>query len=256
MKKNIYKALSVVCALAFLGAAAHVINSEIEYKESESAYEDMANVLVSNRWSNAYLSNQSTTAEDGTEQAPVDIDFAKLKEMNASAVGWLYCAGTQINYPVVQSSDNSYYLTHLADNQTNSSGSIFMDALNAPDLTDANTVIYGHNMKNGSMFAVIEMFKEQDFINAHPVMYYMTEDKSYKIELFAAYPAEADAETYTIFFDSEDTYKGYLKRAWDQSEVRTDVEVTPNDNIVTLVSCTGRNNGQRNVVQGKVTELN
>lgn len=255
MKKKAYKGLSILCALACVVSVAHIVKVQCEYKQGEQTYEDMANVLVSNQYSDIYVSNQSVYDENGVEQAPVDVNFAKLKEMNASAVGWLYCEGTQINYPVVQSSDNAYYLTHLANNQTNSSGAIFMDALNNPDMTDANTVIYGHNMKNGSMFAVIEMFKEQDFINAHPVMYYMTADKSYKIELFAAYPDMDDSEAYTICFDSEETYKGYLKRAWDKSETRTGAEVTADDNIITLVSCTGLNNGMRNIVQGKITPI-
>ncbi len=248
MKKKILRSVAVLCALASVVAAIQVIRIEKEYKAGEKAYEDLALNLVT-----LSAADDFTAPSDGGG-APIDVNFELLKEMNAEAVGWLYSPGTVINYPVVRSSDNSYYLKHLYNDQKNSSGAIFMDSLNDPNMTDANTVIYGHNMKNGSMFASLQNYSDSAYLREHPILYYMTEGRDYRIDIFAAYPEVAAAEAYTINFDSEATYAGYLQRVWNKSEIATDVPMSANDNIITLVTCTGYND-DRYVVQGKITPI-
>ena len=254
MKKKILRGIAVLCSLACVVSVYQAAKIQYEYKQGEQEYSELAGLLVSKTDSSIYVSQK----EAPETSAPVDVDFDLLKEMNVEAVGWLYCEGTPINYPVVQSEDNSYYLNHLYDDQKNSSGAIFMDALNSPDLSDANTIIYGHNMKNGTMFASLMNYESQKYYEKHPVMYYITKDHSYRIDIFASYETSGDSEAFTIFFDSEHTYGGYLQRIWGRSRIDTAniVPMTTADNIVTLTTCSYSFNNARYVVQGKVTPLN
>ena len=248
MKNKILRCIAVVCALACAISIAQIIRIEHQYKVGEKAYDDLALNLVT-------LSAADDFTAPGDEiGAPIDVNFELLSQMNAEAVGWLYSPGTPINYPVVRSDDNSYYLKHLYNDQKNSSGAIFMDALNDPDMTHINTVIYGHNMKNGSMFASLQNYSDPAYLREHPTIYYMNAQHDYRIDVFACYPESAAAETYTINFDSAETYAGYLQRVWGKSEISADVPMTTDDNIVTLVTCTGYSN-DRYVVLGKITQI-
>ena len=254
MKKKIFKGISILCALACVAAVLQVVKIQYEYKQGEIAYSKLA-AQVSPSANSIYVTKHEAV-EGEKESAPVDVNFDLLREMNAGVVGWLYSEGTPINYPVMQSTDNSYYLNRLYNNQTNSAGAIFMDALNSPDLSDANTVIYGHNMKNGTMFTSLQNYASMYYYNQHPVMYYFTPEKSYRIDVFASYITQSKAEAYTVFFDSANTYQGYLDRIRINSQIDTSdrVQVTTDDNIITLVTCS-YSSTVRHVVQGKVTPL-
>ena len=256
MKKKIFKGISILCALACVAATIQAVRIQYEYKQGEAEYSELANLLVSPSENDVYIVTKHLAAEGEGERAPVDVNFDLLREMNANVVGWLYSEGTPINYPVVQSTDNAYYLNRLYNDQTNSAGAIFMDALNSPNLTDANTVIYGHNMKNGSMFKSLQYYESAYYYNQHPVMYYFTPEHSYKIDVFAGYITPYNSEAYTICFDSAATYQGYLDRIRINSDVNTTdrVQVTTDDNIITLVTCS-YSSSVRYVVQGKVTQL-
>ncbi len=251
MKKKIFLSItSVLCVLACVLSISQVIRVTHEYRQGEKEYENLANIMVSNLDTSLYVSKK----ENGG--APIDVNFEALKAMNANVVGWLYCPGTQINYPVVQSTDNSYYLTHLYDNQSNSSGTIFMDARNSPDLSNINTIIYGHNMKNGSMFASLQNYDGVWYYDAHPVMYYITNEHDYQIDVFAGFETTCDSDAFTIFFPNEQAYSSYLSTMRGRSTVNTAwMPITTNDNIITFATCSYGFSGARYVVQGKVTQI-
>ena len=251
--KVIFRSIAALCALVCVISLCQVIRIGYEYKQGEQEYSELADLLVSKADNSLYVSQKEASASG----APVDVDFDLLRQMNAQAVGWLYCEGTPINYPVVQSEDNSYYLNHLYDDQKNSSGAIFMDALNSPDLSDANTIIYGHNMKNGTMFASLQNYDMQSYYEQHPVMYYITKEHDYRIDIFASYETSGDSEAFTMFFDSPQTYDGYLQRIWAKSRIDTsELPMSVDDNIITLTTCSYSFNNARYVVQGKITQLN
>ena len=249
-KKTIFKCTAILCAVVSVAALAQTVRIGYEYRQGENKYGDLADIMVSPVNSSIYVS------ESASGEAPIDVDFPALNAMNANVVGWLYCAGTPINYPVVQSDDNSYYLNRLYDGQKNSSGAIFMDAMNATDLSDANTIFYGHNMKNGTMFASLANYGSQSYYEAHPVIYYLTKDRKYRIDVFASYETPGGSEAFTIFFDSEKTYSDYLQQRWHLSQIDTSqLPMSADDNIVTLSTCSYNYNDARYVVQGKVTPL-
>ena len=247
----IFGTIAVLCVSACVLSLGQAIRIGYEYKQGEEEYSRLADIMVSPSGSELYVTEGAGGA------APIDVNFELLADINANVVGWLYCAGTPINYPVVQSTDNSYYLNRLYDNQTNSSGAIFMDALNSPDLSDVNTILYGHNMKNGTMFASLQNYDEQWYYEQHPVMYYLTKDHSYKIDVFASYETQGNSDAFTIFFDTEQTYGNYLQNRWAQSRIDTSwLPMSTADNIVTLSTCAYSFDNARYVVQGKVTQLN
>ena len=107
-------------------------------------------------------SNQSEQ-ESVQETAPIIVDFEVLQTENKDIIAWLHCPDTKINYPVAQSEDNSYYLKHLYDGTANKVGCLFIDYENAEDFSDNNTIIYGHNMKNGSIFGTLDSYKKADY---------------------------------------------------------------------------------------------
>ena len=113
------------------------------------------------------------------------VDFDALREINPDIVGWIYIEDTNINYPIAQGPDNSYYLSRMYNKQWDGYGCIFMDYLNSPDFSDPNSVIYGHHMQNGSMFQNLAGYKEQEFYETHKTAYLLTPDKNYQIILLS-----------------------------------------------------------------------
>lgn len=117
-----------------------------------------------------YLSpTRKTAIKPVSETAPIKVDFERLQEENKDIIAWLYCPDTEINYPVVQSKDNEYYLRRLLDGTWNIAGTLFMDYRNAADCSDLHTIIYGHNMKNNTMFGSLPKYSKQEYYEEHSV---------------------------------------------------------------------------------------
>ena len=253
-KKLIFRTVAVLCAIGCGFSAYKAVRIQRDYTQGVEEYEHLADILTSSADTSIYVSKNWS---DSGEQAPIDVNFELLQEMNANAVGWLYSEGTLINYPVVQSTDNEYYLKHLFNDQTNSAGAIFMDAMNNPDLSNVNTIIYGHNMKNGTMFTSLMNYSTQWYFEQHPVLYYLTEEHDYRIDVFTSYETKDGSEAFTINFDSEMTYSNYLESRRNLSQINAShIPVSTEDNIITLATCGYNFSNSRYVVQGKVTQLN
>lgn len=186
---------------------------------------------------------------DSTERIPISADFEALQKINPDIVAWIYSPGTRISYPVVQGNDNSYYLHRLVDGRKNTCGTLFVDCHNAESFTDGNTIIYGHHMKNGSMFASLEKYKEQSYYEEHPVMYLLTPEKSYRLVVFAGFVTAADSSVYTLQFPDEDR-KSWVEKAIAQSDFQSDVQVDEDEAIVTLSTCDYTYSNARYVVLG------
>lgn len=164
-------------------------------------------------------------AEDngnGEEKPPIAVDFHRLQEMNRDVAGWIYCEGTPINYPVMKGADNDFYLRHSYDGANSRAGSIFVEAANRPGFADANTILYGHHMKDGSMFASLELWADQEFYEEHPVMWLLTPEQDYKVILCSGYTTAANSEAYTIFTDSGKELGEYLEKCIGKSDFKAD----------------------------------
>jgi sortase B len=184
------------------------------------------------------------------------VDFAGLQSINADNEAWLLCVGTNINYPVVHSHDNTEYLNTLFDGRTSRAGALFIDMNNSRGFKDRNTIIYGHNMRNHSMLWTVTQYKSQSFYNEHPTMRLITESGNYEIQLFAGFVADAsDASVWRIHFSSAEDYTGWISSLFERSTFKSNVELTPSDRVVTLSTCTYDFTGARYVVMGKLVPV-
>lgn len=185
-----------------------------------------------------------------------EIDFAELKAtVNPDIYAWIYIPDTLIDYPVLQHpTDNLYYLEHNLDGSKGYPGCIYTEDYNARDFSDPNTVVYGHNMKNGTMFAGLHKFEDSTYFGEHPYIYIYTEEGLYVYGIFAAYESGNEHILYNNDFASEYAYSGYLEDIFAvrsmNSNIKEDMEVTTRDRIITLSTCVANRADRRYLVQG------
>lgn len=202
---------------------------------------------------------ESSTAPSGQEETEIFaepyVDFTQLQQRNSEIYGWIVIPDTRVDYPIVQreGSDQGYYLNHDIDGNYSVSGSIYTENLNKKDFTDPNTLIYGHNMRNGTMFQDLHKFQEEEFFNLHPEFYIYTPEKKFTYEIFSAYEYDNRHILRSFDFSDREEYARYLESALNPRSVnkmtREGVEVTPDDRIVTLSTCIGKDTS-RYLVQG------
>ncbi len=226
-----------------------------EYKKGESSYEALTEEYTDKYTFNVVDVEDNLNEEQSIETAPITVSFSELLNECRDVVGWLYCEGTEINYPIVQSSDNDYYLRRLLDGTWNIAGSIFLDYRNASDFSDWNSIVYGHNMKNDSMFGSLEKYKNQDYYEEHPVCYLLTPDKDYKIELIGGYTTSTDASlAYSIPVTSEERDK-LIEQVQRTSTFQADIQISDQDRLITLSTCAYDFDNARYVLVGVLHEL-
>ncbi len=261
MKKKVYYTICVVLAAVFVYSAVQISITLYRYRQADNLYHDLQNRYVSQNPQNPEPATEQTaeneplTEQEKTESAPIQVDFAALLQENSDVIGWLYCEGTPIHYPVVQSHDNEEYLHRDLNGNYLGSGTLFAD-YRCPALgTSQNHIIYGHNMKNGTMFRTLVKYKEQSYYDEHPVLYYLTPDGDYKIELFAGAVIQSNSDVYNPNFGGAEEWKTILRELREQSSFASDVSVTEEDHIVTLSTCSYEFNNARYAVFGKLTAL-
>lgn len=180
------------------------------------------------------------------------MDFAKLAELNPDTVGWLSFNDGVIDYPIVQGNNNKFYLTHLFNREYGKAGTIFIDVTNAPDFSDQNTLIFGHHMNNGSMFANVEKYQTQEYYEQYPTMELFTPRGDSLVEWFAGYAISA--HRLPTNFETEEDFLAHVAKAKEKSHFKTDVEVGPGDRIVTLVTCTYGWEDARYILMGVIRD--
>ena len=200
---------------------------------------------------------EETSGEDHSVVLPF-VDFEALWENGPDIIAWLTLPDTEVNYPVTQAEDNDYYLRHLYDGTYNKAGCLFADYENRKDFSDRNTIIYGHNMRDGSMFASLNEYKEQGYYDSHPQMYLVTPEGGYLCDIFAAFEAKpkesgSDTSPWRMEWKDDGAYTSWLSAMADRSVVETDVTVTSSDKVLTLSTCTP-GGASRFIVMGKLTE--
>ena len=189
----------------------------------------------------AYTNISEKTAKVDPKQFTGVVDWKALKKVNPDVQGWLYQKGTVINYPVVQGTDNDTYLHTRFDKQWSGGGTLFVDSRMEKDFKGFNSIIYGHHMKDGSMFRSIRGYtKEEGYYDKHKTLELATPHGNYHLVVFSAFITKAtDENTYKMTYDEAEK-QAYIDRAWERSELpitRDSVDVTKNDRLVTLSTC-------------------
>lgn len=193
------------------------------------------------------------TEESEDSDIPASIDFDKLHEISEDAVAWLYAPDTEINYVVAQAKDNDYYLHRLLDGTTANGGTLFADCLNSSDFSDWNTIIYGHNMKNGTMFKTIMKYREPGYYEEHPVMYLYTPGHRFRLELIVGYTTDTSDQLY-ILPATKEKRDEIINNAYRKSTFVSDIFLRDEDRLVTLSTCSYDYDNARYVVIGRLVE--
>lgn len=231
MKKVIQNLIMILCIVTFAFFGYKIHNYNKEEKKQEKLRDDLIESAIIKSGTESQVNDETQSSE-----LPIEIDFNKLKSKNKDIVAWIYSEGTPINYPIAQSKDNDYYLRRLLDGTYNQNGTIFLDYRNNENFEDYNTIIYGHNMKNDAMFGTITNYEKQEYFNEHKNMYLFTENKNFKIKIFAGYTTSSENDIYN-FPKSIETNKELIKTAKEKSTLKSDVEVNNDDKIITLSTC-------------------
>ena len=263
MRQTTRRVLLVLLALVFLGSVGMLVRQSIQYKEGEETYAEAESLAELPDLSAlpAPAVTEEAPVQEGEPEAPrpvyVDpyadalrnMDFTALREVNSDVLGWILIPGTVISYPMVQGEDNQFYLKHTWKKWSSAVGAIFLEHLNSPDLSDFNTIVYGHRMNNGSMFASLKNYKKQSYWAAHPCVYITDDSGSHKYDIFAAYEVSTQGTTYQIGFPSDQSRQDFIDYCLEQSVIDTGITPTVYDSVLTLSTCTGNGHATRWVVQ-------
>lgn len=182
------------------------------------------------------------------------VNFHRLQKINEELYAWIYIPNTKVDGPIAQSaSDNAYYLTHNLNKELEFAGCFYTENYNHKDFKDPNTIIYGHNMKNQSMFGSLHRFEEKEFFEKNENIYIYTPKKILTYQIFAAYEYDDRHIMKTYDFWKKSVYESYLKSIYKVntmiSNYREGVSVTKKDHILTLSTCASGRKDRRYLVQ-------
>lgn len=262
----ILKILLPILIVMIFVSAYEVWNIWSQYQASINKYEKLESYV---NVSSAEEDTQKEEAVEETrevevieEESPIkidfDTDFEALKKINPDVIGWIYYEPLELSYPIVMDKGNDYYEHYAFDGERNVAGAIFLDYACRPDLQSFNSIIYGHNMRNGTMFGCLkQLLNDTSIIEKDPYFYVITEDKTYMYEIFATYLTRAGSQTYDLIlpkFELNDmkTYISYINSVaqYRNEDILKDDEITDDTKIATLSTCHGVNSGNRTVIHG------
>lgn len=248
------------CALV-IGSGVYLGSIFLEYNEGTSEYDALQQMVFAQVEEAAPQSDGTVpeAADDVAENSgPSEADLqvmqaiSALKEDNEEVIGWITFDNMELSYPIMHRDDNEYYLNHTFSGEVNSAGSIFMEAANAPNFEDMHSIVYGHNMKNLSMFGQLKKYKTEEFYEEHQFFTIYTEEHVYRYQIFAYYDISETGDVYMIGFQPDEEYQEFINKMLRRSYYDTDVEVTEQDKVITLSTCSTE--GNRFVVNAKRIE--
>lgn len=241
MKKGVKRAtwfLAFSLSLGvFIYSAYHLVFHFLSRQEAKNEHKEMMNI--------AYSVGQ---------ESDNPINFEELKMINEDIVGWIIIEGTNIDHPIVQGENNEIYLHTTFFGTNNPSGAIFMDKRNAQDFSDVQTIIHGHHMRNGTMFAALTKFQDQEFFDHYSIFTIYTPEGAKHYEIFSVYVVSAYGATYQNAFATGEKFDVYLQYITGLSEINTGIIPSNTDKIVTLSTCEYRFDDARIVVHGRLRE--
>ena len=245
--------LSIICYKFYNYFIDEKLNNEIQSYAptisdvylSEDSSQSSSNEVGGNNNPNEAEGDNKTISENQEE----------LKSINNNYEMWIEIPNTKINYPIVQGKDNEYYLKHNFKNESNMSGTIFVDCNNNID-EDKNIIIYGHNMRNGTMFNNITKFKEESFFNNNNTINIIRNNILYQYEIFSIYVEDESKVSLEIEFTDNDAFVNYALNEASKSMYNKNIIITEEDKILTLVTCSYEYTGARTILVGKLKNTN
>lgn len=259
-KKTVYDyvryVIMLVSAAVFVVAAYQLYSIFHEYSKGEKTYDNVANQFTKEEDTpEAVVEAQGVVPNSGFVKKT--IDFASLQKENPDVKAWIQFEaifeGNEISYPVLQHpTDNNFYLKKMWNKEENTAGSIFMDIDNDANFQDYNTFIYGHNMKNLSMFGWLKHYKKQEFYPGKEFFWIYTPEANYQYQIFSIHESKVDSGYFKTFQTMSDEFTNYLVMSKQDSRYDTGVAVSGDDHIITLSTCTASGDNWRLLLQAKL----
>lgn len=241
--------LAVVVVLAGVGIGFYVYTSN---QEKKVAVAEKAKKADPEETQEQYEKLKEQVAVDADDPMLRKIDFAAAQATNPDVYAWIWIPGTNIDYPILQSEteDDDYYLNHTIEKKEGLPGTIYTEKYNSKNFMNPVTVVYGHNMKNGSMFADLHKYEDKAFFDSNPYVYIYLPDRTYKYHIFAVTPFDDRYLLGSYNFSSQVDFEEYLDelRSDINGNVNTDVNVTQDTGILTLSTCIADSPNQRLLV--------
>jgi len=190
-------------------------------------------------------------------QKPLSIvDFGAMRRDFPDIVAWVQSPGTVINYPVVQTTDNEFYLTRLPDKSKNSMGSVFLDYRNSNDFSDQHILLYGHDMKSGNIFGTLRHYADQAYYEKHYSIFFFTPGGDYEVMLLAGYVLDSAVTSPPLGFSNERHFNQYIDDIRERSFFKSNVQVSYGDRLVFFCTCArGGPKSERLVIVGKLVGI-
>ena len=254
-KRNGWKILYVILVLACLLCIGAMVLYLMQDNAEEVIVEEQQEALEE-----SYVVKETDVEVAETELAELPIDFEGLWEINPEIYAWIRIPDTNIDYPILQheGEDQGYYLTRDIYGENSQAGSIYTEHYNRKDFTDPNTLLYGHNMKNGSMFHNVRYFAEREYFDEHEDLYIYVPGKILKYQIITCYEYDDRHILGSFDFSDEEVFAEYLEEIMNPRSmytmVREGVELTTENRIVTLSTCVANKPNNRRLLQAVFVE--
>ncbi|MBP3325865.1 MAG: class B sortase [Coprococcus sp.] len=233
-------------------SACFIVYYILSHRRSEMNIEEMRKIVK-----HEYQYSDSDSIS-GAAELTIPIDFHKLREINPDIYAWIYIPGTEVDYPVLQNDDDSFYLTHDSNGDYSVDGAIYTEKINSKKFDDFNTVLYGHNMKNGSMFRSLHSYEEPEFLDNHRYVYIYTPESIIVYRVFAVYRYDDRHILNSYDFSNDEIKKSYIEYIYNMKSlyatVKNDETVDVDSHILTLSTCCG-DEDERLLVQAVQVEI-
>lgn len=250
MKRVIHTIIMVLCLLVGIGGVIFgsysIVKAQEDYKVSETTYDGLAEIANVTKVEQEVGITDAKPEEDEEEvEKYFDIDFTALKEVNEDIVAWIVIEGTEVNYPVLLSEDNADYIRTTPEGKWATAGSIFLDCASTED--SINYIIYGHNMKDGSMFGVLKEYRSEAFYEEHPYVYILNEEEQVRYQIISVHETRFDSQNYYNTF-TESGYEEFLMNEKEISLYPTYSQIDTSKKVITLSTCINGNRSTRLVL--------
>ncbi len=267
--RNIYKIICIILIVILMIVLALFLRSWVIQRNAEERFQKLSEYVGSDGWNQLHDENDTAS---GTQDVPEEEsetkswlqlgvkiperfpDWEALRAENQDIYAWIYIPGTNVDYPILQHpTDDTYYLKHNLDGSRGYPGCIYTESFNNKNFKDYNTLIYGHNMKNQTMFRTLHKYEEANFLNDNPYIFVYTPEEILVYEIFAAYETDDAHILKTNDFSTESGYQKYLDEILGTRDmsvhIRNNVEVSSQNHIITLSTCVSGQKDRRYLVQ-------
>ena len=255
MNKKVIRTAAAVTAAALLGGGIYLlVKNDVAQKINWRDILIYAPTPIARETLDEAVNNSSD--KPSADRVPEDTkkeltaQVRQLSNEHSDSVAWLYIPGTNINYPVMQSGDNEYYTHRAADGSYLYAGSLFMDYRCSSDFSDFNSVIYGHNMGNGTMFANIPNYENEEYFMNHSYGWLTTENDVRLIDFFAV-ARTSDTSGLYLAVPNFNEWDNQLRNC---ASIYKEIGISEEDNLITLSTCTSAEGNSRTILVGKIIE--